>query len=928
MPNLFTVPAGLPIAHHAARHVLATIPVSKLSSALVLLPTRRACVVMRQVLQRELAGKATLLPRILSLADVEQILITTLGAEAIPMLEAVSPAMSEAEHRYLLAQQIMAFERRRMKGGVSLRYALTFANTLMTLQEQCVRSGVVITQENLRPLVQKDIADHWKQAMLFLGILTDAWPKLEQELGLTTVAAREVALLDMLAEHWADTPPDMPVIAVGSTGSQPSTARLLKVIADTPVAQVILPGLDVSLREDEWASIAEGHPLFHIKQFLNLWPVAPSAVASLTESTRSVWLDVLANHMRMVDWKQGILGNYSYLKLIPCAHGEEEVRVISLLMREALEKPDVRVALVTPDEGLMARVASMMQRYGIVVDRLSAGTLATTGTGSLWVLVAAFLTNPESLLALRSLLHHPLLGVDGELLHGLEAGWYGVNRRRAGQLPRHEASLSTHPHYAALADLVKRLAQLSQLRLSASEWIERCRMVLAPWVKESGQGHEAVEKQLAALEFAEEFGPLRAEDFATLLSECLAKPWRDVGLGAHPRIAMLTPVEARMQQFDRVVLANMQEGIWPSTPAPNPWLNLAASEALGLPGAAESISRTAHDVLMLASAGEVFLTYPKRDQGAPTTRSRFIERVVTYLAAHGLDEQSITAGHYVAWANALDAGPAYKPEKPVEPKPSAEQRPRRLPVTDIDMLFSDPFAIYAKHVLGLRPLKDMDATPKATDFGSIAHKAIEALTKHWNEHKRLATHADLSQIIEHALRDFSDRPSVDLFWRTRLMNGLSYVNRLEQKRRADLIRVSPENIIEGSMVGVTLHGRIDRLEEGKAGRTVVDYKTGQPPSKADVINGRALQLLTYAILLGHSREHGTSAIEYWQLPRVGEEGNINHYDANEINIARMEEKLQVALLNMLDEQTPFLAISDDERIGTDYDGISRRAEWA
>ena len=50
-----------------------------------------------------------------------------------------------------------------------------------------------------------------------------------------------------------------PVIAAGSTGTVPATARLLKVIASLPNGAVVLPGLDLSLDDDSWAMLAE-HP--------------------------------------------------------------------------------------------------------------------------------------------------------------------------------------------------------------------------------------------------------------------------------------------------------------------------------------------------------------------------------------------------------------------------------------------------------------------------------------------------------------------------------------------------------------------------------------------------------------------------------------------------------------------------------------------
>ena len=934
MPQLFTVPAGNSIARCAAKHILSRHDAAALAYTIIFVPNRRSAVVMRAAFQQELNGKASLLPRILPLVEIGNELLLLLGGDAFAILESIPPAMGSAQQRYLLTEQVAAFERRRM-GAVSLGYALTLADALMQLQENCARNGVAITQEKLRPLVHADFATHWNQALLFLGILTDSWPAIEAELGMTTKASREVKLLHALAKHWAVKPVTFPVYAVGSTASQPATAALLKAIADMQNGQVILPGIDPAMHVREWNAIAPGHPLYHAKALLDLWPVKPADIESLASASSNIWLEALGPAELIPEWSQRKLPEYKNIGLVPCAHGEEEVRVITLLLREAIENTAQHVALITPDEGLMARVAAHMKRYDILVDRLNAGTLATTATGSLWTALIAVMAEPDRQLNLRALLHHPLLNMDTALLHGLERGWHGINRSRSGQLPRHEAALKEHPQYIALAAFVQQLARQTRSRLSASAWLELCRNLLAPWVSESGQAHEAVMEQLDELSHADGFGPMPIEDFAALLDERLDTAWRDAGLNTHPRIHMLTPVEARMQHFDRVILANMQEQLWPGVRCVNPWLNLVAEQALGLPVQAEHISLMAHDVLMLASSGEVFLTYPKRDGGSPATRSRFIERLVTLLASHGIEEQKIVAAQYIEWANAQYHSEDYKPEAPVFALPDVAQRPTKLAVTAIDQLFSDPFSVYARYVLGLRKLDDIDANPEASDFGSLTHKAIEALALHWNVENRPATTAELEAIAEQALRYVSDRPNIDLFWRTRLLGGLRFVNKLEGERRTENMTVTPEREVSVEMKlpnddVIELYGRIDRVELRGEVATLIDHKTGEIPSEKHIREGRATQLVTYAMLL-EFYGHTAAALEYWQLPRLGDEGDIARAEVD-ATIIEIGGKIREALARMRDEATPFLArplnTSADERFGNDYDGISRYDEWA
>ena len=921
MANLFTVAPGLPIAAIAARHILAVLAPEARAEAVILVPTRRAAVTMREALQAELAGAPSLLPRILPLADMDNGLLSLLGSDALALLETIPPAMPDWQQRYLLAVQVAAFVRQR-QGAVTLDYALALAEELMALQDQCARAGVRLTRGALAGLVGGDMAMHWEESLAFLSILAEHWPLLEGALGMTTASAREGMVIAALAEAWRDAPPAVPVFAVGSTASQESTALLLQVIAELPQGYVVLPGIDPAMDAAEWVAIAPGHPLYHLRHFMDRLGVGPEDVVPLAQNTRSVWLDALAATEEIPHWRARRLAAYDHIRLIPCAHAEEEARVIALLMREALETPDKITALVTPDQGLMTRVAAQMKRYGITIDRMERGTLGESDSGSLWGALLAAIAAPDRLIHLRSLLHHPLFAIDPYFLTLIEPYWYGVAVRRAGQLPRMAESVRAHVAFPVLEQLVRDMARLARARMLPSAWIAECEALLAPFSGVAGQAAEAVADALETIAEADMLGPVDIRECASLFEERFAQPMRHGGSATHPQLRMLNPIEARLQQFDRVILGAMVEPVWPGLASPNAWLNLAAQQALGLPSPLHHVSLMAHDMLMLGSGAEVFLTWPARDQGSPTTRSRFIERLVTYLAMHGVAELAITAEHYTQWASALDAADSFVPSAPIMPTPRAEERPVRLPVSALDTLFGDPFSIYARYVLGLKRVEDIDADAGASDFGSLAHKAIHALTEHWNVHGVSPDTAGLDAIADHALRDFAERPGAALFWRTRLVRALDFVNGLEEERRQSPRRVQAEEPIEAALGDVTLHGRMDRVEEGA---TVVDYKTGDIPTAKRILDGHATQLLAYAMLLEASGAP-VSQVEYWRLPHGKHAGNVTTVGYAEMLAQGLPEALAAGLATMRDAATAFLATPG--RLGHDYDGLSRYDEWA
>src|SRR3546814_1197290 len=66
---------------------------------------------------------------------------------------------------------------------------------------------------------------------------------------------------------------------------------------------------------------------------------------------------------------------------------------------------------------------------------------------------------------------------------------------------------------------------------------------------------------------------------------------------------------------------------------------------------------------------------------------------------------------------------------PPLPCPPAAARPRQLSVTRIETWMGDPYALYAREILHLRPLDPLDADPGAAERGTLVHAALEQFLK-------------------------------------------------------------------------------------------------------------------------------------------------------------------------------------------------------
>jgi ATP-dependent helicase/nuclease subunit B len=229
------------------------------------------------------------------------------------------------------------------------------------------------------------------------------------------------------------------------------------------------------------------------------------------------------------------------------------------------------------------------------------------------------------------------------------------------------------------------------------------------------------------------------------------------------------------------------------------------------------------------------------------------------------------------WAEAIDRPDAYTPAKRPAPAPEARLRPRKISVTEVDRLKADPFAFYARKMLALPALDEVDAEPNAAFRGSAVHKVLEAWMKEDD-----CDPARLKPRAEALLAGTAAHPLLRALWQPRLMEAIDWIAAEVARNRDEGRRpLRAEAWGEREVAGVMLQGmadRIDRLADGSL--AIVDYKTGTPPGPKAVAEGFSMQLG----LLGLIAEQGgfdgiegvPAAFEYWSLAKDARSGRLGY----------------------------------------------------
>lgn len=921
-----------------------------LSRSILLLPSHRSALSMREAFLRVSQGKPLLLPRMFTLGDVEEdaLLVSPLAA----LLPQKLPSESFAYERLFLLARLIQKHREQESGHKErMDHALKLATSLAELMDELEREE--ITLYHLANIVPDAYAAHWQTTVEFLKILSVHWPQIAQEQELISPGEYQATLLRALAAYWQQSPPNYPIIAAGTTGSIPSTADMLACIAKLPQGFIVLPGLDIQADDTYFDALDESHPQWGMNALLKRCGVlredvqimglpANERVHLLSEVMRPAEISDAWGKLTFDKTKalQGMEG-------VNCANLHEEAMTIALMLREVVEKPEKTAALVTHNRALARRVASLMPRYGIEIDD-SAG-LPLKETPLLVFMRLCLDAAAESLapLSLLSLLKHPLAHAQMERIHCLEAARELEKHalrglRKSGGIEILRQSLLTRgvvsQHVYLLLDTLENVFQ-PLLVLFAQKETSLLTLLDAHITCAEALGHEDMwdtEAGEAFLEFVSELRSashtatlhIEPESYPGIFEELLYGKVLRPRYGKHPRLKILSPIEARMQSFDRVILGGLNEGSWPPKSENDPWFSRPMRSALGLPSPERKTGLAAHDFFMLASGTHVILTRSAKEDGVPTQPSRWLVKLD--MLSGGIPENT----RYLDWARQMDLTGVAVPVLRPEAKPPLAARPKKMSVTKIETWLRDPYAIYASEILGLRALEELGRAPDASDFGNAVHKALEDFVAEIPD--TLPANA-LSLLLQHGKNAFEQlfsATNMGLLWWPRFDRIAHWIIEQEDQRRLALTRVTTEIKGEVRYGDFLLHGRADRIEEKADGSiAIIDYKTGSLPKPKDIDNGLSNQLVLLALIALEGKGfHGhASALEYWQLQGGEEAGEIKPISPakRDTLLAQAKEGLLQLIARYNNPDFPYRStlVPLRGRRYTDYDHLARVKEW-
>ncbi|MBX4335298.1 double-strand break repair protein AddB [Bartonella raoultii] len=635
----------------------------------------------------------------------------------------------------------------------------------------------------------------------------------------------------------------------------------------------------------DYAENAVSHPQYHLKKLLSLMKchrihVREIGQQSAKKKKRAALLSEVLRPASTTDrWAHIIRDDYENLcenwSFIETINEREEALAIAVTLRNAIEDPQKTAALITNDRNLARRVATELQRFGIEANDSGGIPLAQTLPVTLLRLLLENIFQPHDPIVFLSLLKHPLttLGQNHSRLREMAENFeLFVLRGNIGRINFCECDkflekwIETYSHTTSQRDALDQ-QKCEEARLLCNLFVK----AVEPFLSLMKQEKECTinEAAIATVEVFENFGRDEDNSLAHLYQheagQALANFLRELisdqsGLkfhlcewpalfsalianrsvtpppGGHPRLFIWGTLESRLQTVDTVVIGGLNEGSWPITTRNDAFLSRPMKMILTLEPPEQRIGLSAHDFQWAMGMNNVVMSRALRVNHVPSLPSRWLQRLETVIGKKVWQQIRARGDIFLHWAKMLNNTKMISSTKRPCPVPPLDMRPRHFSVTEIATLRFDPYAIYAKKILRLKPLKALVYNPSAAERGILYHAILATFcTKVKNPNAANALDILLT-LARQEFDKFNLPADIKTIWWSNFENLAPFLLQWEQSLgpRERYAEVVSQKIPIGT-TGVTLSGRADRIDVLPNKMVeILDFKTSTPPSSKQV----------------------------------------------------------------------------------------------
>ncbi|MFM8185826.1 MAG: PD-(D/E)XK nuclease family protein, partial [Alphaproteobacteria bacterium] len=659
----------------------------------------------------------------------------------------------------------------------------------------------------------------------------------------------------------------------GSTGSIKSSQQLIKAIKNYEFGSVFLYGLYNFLNQSSTFNITEIHPQFYLSKLLEFLAEDIRIIQQYrqpqfqisTDSRIDFFNQIYHSESKKINKIEEILKNdlQNNIEIYEASNQVMEAKFIAKFCQENSNNSNKKIGIIINNQNLQIILKSFLNKYKILFNDTTSQESLNLDLLNFIQLIFINKFNEFNSHNFLSFLKNPLFikNSDENFINNFEIDILRQERSDLG-LEGLFTKIKNTKYQKFIEDIFDNLPQSKNLQSLINSLEYFTKKSFNNLLNQSRAGNEIADffRSLKKIS-GDDFNFESLNDLKILFNEISYFEKND----RNAKIEILTPIEARNLSFDIVIVTSLNQDDFPSSPS-NDWIGSKIKKELEIYKNLQKIGQNNFDFCNYLSNPKIILTYCQSLMGKELVESVFLTKLATYLLKNQI---SINKTNY--FNNRFFSIDKTRKYFLNYPAPTLEKTyiPNKFSATDIGDLIQNPYAIYIKKILKLEPLKIIDYQASSSEFGSFVHKALEHYIKNNNSDNFL----DI-------FNEFFTSKFAKIIWFSKFTK--IFADFLIENFEFNDFKNITEMPISFYINEIKISGKIDRIIINNNEVAIIDYKTGEPPSKSSVLNGLSPQLIIYA--LGFSKNlnplQNLSELIYWKL-KINNQKTIKILDKNE-----------------------------------------------
>ena len=931
----------------------------RISDFTLFLPNRRSCREIKPILLKQAYKKSILLPKIKAIGDIDCSDIY-LAANSMINLE-LPKVIPNLQYHLLMISEIKKWNNKfkLFNENITTDQVSIIADNLQNFLNEFDKENIDINDIGSIDDNNEVLSLHKQKIIKFIKYFGIEWQNILLKKNIISELKYRYLIINKYSQYLKQNKSNNPIILAGSTGSSASSANLIKAIAELDNGEIILYGLDKNLPSQIWKNIQDNHPQFLLKKLLEKLHINNSNVLDIKfdqfkqvdcENTKLV-----SNMMLPINYSNHNISyitkkSFTNLSIIEAQNDMEEAEIITSLVLSNLKH--YNLALITNNKNLKTLVRSNLNNLSITIDDSDNQNLSLSNAVYYLLSITSLFEEEFNLLTLLSILKNPItrLGFD-EMEYNKNLTLLETKVIRSDKFNRNLSCLKKHvillknqsleEWFNKIYSILKPLENLflskkNTLQDILNYNIKSADLLSVNYKKEISFHREEGYNELMSFtdELLNNNLPFKIESnkYSTFLKRLLSDYRYNREYSFNPKLHILSTIEARLMNYDVMIVSSLNEGKFPLNSDHDNLIGRKIRKDFQLPNATRKIGVAAYDFSNYLLNKKVILSSSKGEDNTPKTKSKLLLKLEAFLKTSKL-QQNIT---YLSY-NQKKYIPLNKITRP-KPCPKFIHRPKKISVTDIEKWLRDPYYIYARKILKLIPIIEVNKNNNHIEFGNFIHESLEKFIINSNNivdikelKNKLITHG--KEIFVNFFPNDEDK----LIWWPKFLAITDWVINQEISIKENLDIILTETKIKTKISNIELTARIDRINFFKdLNLEIIDYKTGKIPSNKEITSGLASQMIIEALILileKNSKQLNNVelpqilSLKYWHLK--GKDNQVKSINKHHDLINKIEKNLIRLFTSSLKENNPYISCPNYKIYkNNDYSHLSRIDEWS